>query len=41
MVNFNGALCSCGRKLPGGVAGIVDNAGTLVVEYKYDTRKSF
>ena len=36
MVEFNGALYSYVHNLQGDVVGIVDNAGSLVVEYKYD-----
>ena len=36
MVNFNGALYSYVHNLQGDIAGIVDSAGSLVVEYKYD-----
>jgi len=36
MVDFNGALYSYIHNLQGDVVGIVDSAGSLVVEYKYD-----
>ena len=36
MVDFNGALYSYVHNLQGDVVGIVDSAGSLVVEYKYD-----
>ena len=36
MVKFNGALYSYIHNLQGDVVGIVDSAGSLVVEYKYD-----
>ena len=36
MVNFNGTLYSYVHNLQGDVVGIVDSAGSLVVEYKYD-----
>ena len=36
MVEFNGALYSYVHNLQGDVVGIVDSAGSLVVEYKYD-----
>ncbi len=36
MVEFNGALYSYVHNLQGDVVGILDNAGSLVVEYKYD-----
>ena len=36
MVEFNGALYSYIHNLQGDVVGIVDSAGSLVVEYKYD-----
>ena len=36
MVNFNGAPYSHLHSLQGDVAGIVDYAESLVVEYKYD-----
>ncbi len=37
MVEFNGALYSYVHNLQGDIVGIVDSAGSLVVEYKYDT----
>ena len=36
MVEFNGALYSYVHNLQGDIVGIVDSAGSLVVEYKYD-----
>ena len=36
MVEFNGAVYSYIHNLQGDVVGIVDSAGSLVVEYKYD-----
>ncbi len=36
MVKFNGALYSYIHNLQGDIVGIVDSAGSLVVEYKYD-----
>ena len=36
MVEFNGVLYSYVHNLQGDVVGIVDSAGSLVVEYKYD-----
>ena len=36
MVEFNGALYSYVHNLQGDIVGILDNAGSLVVEYKYD-----
>ena len=36
MVEFNGTLYSYVHNLQGDVVGIVDSAGSLVVEYKYD-----
>ena len=36
MVKFNGALYSYVHNLQGDIVGIVDSAGSLVVEYKYD-----
>ena len=36
MVNFNGTLYSYVHNLQGDIVGIVDNAGSLAVEYKYD-----
>ena len=36
MVEFNGALYGYVHNLQGDVVGIVDSAGSLVVEYKYD-----
>ena len=36
MVDFNGALYSYIHNLQGDIVGIVDTAGSLVVEYKYD-----
>ena len=36
MVEFNGALYSYIHNLQGDIVGIVDSAGSLVVEYKYD-----
>ncbi len=36
MVDFNGALYSYIHNLQGDIVGILDNAGSLVVEYKYD-----
>ena len=36
MVKFNGALYSYVHNLQGDIVGIVDNAGSLAVEYKYD-----
>ena len=36
MVEFNGAVYSYVHNLQGDVVGIVDSAGSLVVEYKYD-----
>ena len=36
MVDFNGAVYSYIHNLQSDVVGIVDNAGSLVVEYKYD-----
>ena len=36
MVDFNGALYSYVHNLQGDIVGIVDSAGSLVVEYKYD-----
>ena len=36
MVKFNGALYSYVHNLQGDIVGILDNAGSLVVEYKYD-----
>ena len=35
MVDFNGALYSYVHNLQGDIVGIVDSAGSLVVEYKY------
>ena len=35
MVKFNGALYSYVHNLQGDIVGIVDSAGSLVVEYKY------
>ena len=35
-VEFNGVMHSHLPNLQGGIVGIVDNAGDLVVEYKYD-----
>lgn len=34
-VNFNGVTCTY---LQGGVVGILDSAGNLAVEYRYDAR---
>ena len=39
MVEFNGALYSYVHNLQGDIVGIVDSAGSLVVEYKYDAWK--
>ena len=36
MVNFNGTFYSYAHNLQGDIVGIVDSAGTLVVEYRYD-----
>ena len=36
MVEFNGAVYSYVHNLQGDIVGIVDSAGSLVVEYKYD-----
>ena len=36
MVEFNGTLYSYVHNLQGDIVGIVDSAGSLVVEYKYD-----
>ena len=36
MVKFNGAVYSYVHNLQGDIVGIVDSAGSLVVEYKYD-----
>ena len=36
MVEFNGAIYSYVHNLQGDIVGILDNAGSLVVEYKYD-----
>ena len=36
MVEFNGALYSYVHNLQGDIVGIIDSAGSLVVEYKYD-----
>ena len=36
MVKFNGALYSYVHNLQGDIVGIVDNAGSLAAEYKYD-----
>ena len=36
MVEFNGTLYSYVHNLQGDIVGILDNAGSLVVEYKYD-----
>ena len=36
MVDFNGALYSYVHNLQGDIVGILDSAGSLVVEYKYD-----
>ena len=36
MVEFNGALYSYVHNFQGDIVGIVDSAGSLVVEYKYD-----
>ena len=36
MVEFNGMLYSYVHNLQGDIVGILDNAGSLVVEYKYD-----
>ena len=36
MVNFNGTFYSYVHNLQGDIVGIVDSAGNLVVEYKYD-----
>ena len=36
MVEFNGTVYSYVHNLQGDVVGIVDSAGSLVVEYKYD-----
>lgn len=35
-VNFNGAMYTYAHNLQGDAVGILDNAGNLVVEYKYD-----
>ena len=35
MVEFNGAVYSYVHNLHGDIVGIVDSAGSLVVEYKY------
>ena len=36
MVDFNGVVYSYVHNLQGDIVGILDNAGSLVVEYKYD-----
>ena len=36
MVEFNGTFYSYVHNLQGDIVGIVDSAGNLVVEYKYD-----
>ena len=36
MVEYNGTLCSYVHNLQGDIVGILDSAGSLVVEYKYD-----
>ena len=36
MMEFNGALYSYIHNLQGGIVGIVDSVGSLVVECKYD-----
>ena len=35
-IEFNGTMYTYLHNLQGDIVGIVDNAGTLVVEYKYD-----
>ena len=37
MAGFNRTLYSCVHNLQGDVVGIVDSAGSVVVEYRYDT----